>query len=318
LAYDALLVVSFGGPEGPDDVMPFLENVTRDRGVPRDRLLAVAEHYLHFGGVSPINEAVRSLIAALEGEIALPIHWGNRNWPPMLEDAVREMADAGVRRAIAFVTSAYGGTSSCRQYRGDIDRARAAVGERAPSIDKIRPYSAHPGFREAQAARVREAGAPSGAFHLFTAHSVPVAAAAGTPYEGEVRAASAGVAAALGLAADRWAVAWQSRSGAPTVPWLEPDVGDAMDALAAKGERDVCVVPIGFTADHMEVVWDLDHDARARADRAGVRMIRARTVGAHPRFVSMIRELVEDASSVVPCAPDCCGLAGGAPRSGTR
>lgn len=335
MRYDAILILSFGGPEGPDEVMPFLENVTRGRDVPRERLLEVAEHYHHLGGVSPINAQVRALVAALEPElrahaIELPIYRGNRNWHPLLEDTVRRMRDDGVRRALAFVTSAWGSYSACRQYLEDIARARAAIGQDAPAIDKIRPYFDHPGFVEAQAERVRETLATlvaperARARLVFTAHSIPIAMARSSRYEAQLREASRLVAERAG-AGDRWELVYQSRSGPPEVPWLEPDVLDALDRLAAEPDpveraRPIVLVPIGFTSDHVEVVWDLDHEARTRADRHGLTLLRAPTVGTHPRFVAGVRELIEERlvdgaprlslSALGPgpdaCPPGCC------------
>jgi ferrochelatase len=300
--YDAILVLSFGGPEGPDDVVPFLENVTRGRGVQRERLQEVGAHYALFGGVSPINGQNRALIAALEAELAghgpaLPVYWGNRYWHPFLADTLRTMRDDGVRRALAFVTSAHSSYSSCRQYLDDIERARREVGDGAPVVDKIRQYYDHPGFIEPMVRNVAEARAAlpddvrASARLVFTAHSVPVAMAATSPYVAQLLEASRLVAerAAPGEDLD---LVWQSRSGPPQVPWLEPDVGDHLEALAAEGTPAAVVVPIGFVSDHMEVVYDLDTIAAQRARDAGLVMVRAATVGTDPAFVSMIRELV--------------------------
>jgi ferrochelatase len=305
--YDAFLLVSFGGPEGPDDVMPFLRNVTRGRGVPDERLAEVAEHYRHFGGVSPINAQCRALLAALQIEFAtagvtLPIYWGNRNWDPYLEHTVRNMRDAGVARAIAFVTSPYGSYSSCRQYLDDIEWARTQVGAGAPVIDKIRHYHDHPGHIEPHVDAVRAALAtlPAGRRGstrlVFTAHSIPVSMAGsagptGGRYEAQLREVAALVAAAA--APDLpWDLVWQSRSGPPQVPWLVPDVSDHLGTLAAAGTTGVVVSPIGFISDHLEVVWDLDTEAAATAKRLGLDFARAATPGTDPRFVAMIRELV--------------------------
>ncbi len=298
--YDALLLVSFGGPEGPDDVMPFLRNVTRGRGVPDERLAQVASHYQHFGGVSPINAQNRSLLVALEAElrahdIDLPLYWGNRNWHPLLADAVAAMRDDGVERALAFATSMFSSYSGCRQYREDIEAARAHVGADAPIVDKIRVAYDHPGFIEAVAARAGAAAAelPEGAVPrtLFTAHSIPRSMADTSDYEAQLREASRLVAARVDRI-DDWELAWQSRSGPPSVPWLEPDVVDRIEALPA--DRPLLVVPIGFVSDHMEVVYDLDTEARAAADARGLEMVRVPTVGVHPRFVAGIRELVQE------------------------
>jgi protoporphyrin/coproporphyrin ferrochelatase len=326
LSFDALLVVSFGGPEGPGDVMPFLERVTRGRGVPEERLQEVAKHYLHFGGVSPINAANRALIDALRLELAstgrsMPIYWGNRNWHPFLEDAVRTMRDDGVKRALAFATSAFGSYSGCRQYLEDIARARAAVGSGAPEIEKLPPYGLRDGFVDAQCERVNDAlSALDPAVHaqarlVFTAHSIPTSMAAGSPYESQLRESAARVAARTGHRA--WELAWQSRSGPPSVPWLEPDILDVLvRAAAQEPERAIVLVPIGFTSDHVEVLWDLDEVAGAKARELGLTMVRAHTVGAHPRFVAMIRELIEARERAGPalCAPDCCPPPSRSPR----
>jgi len=301
--YDAVLLVSFGGPEKPDEIMPFLENVVRGKNVPRERLEAVAEHYHHLGGKSPINDQSRALLAALRAELdakgpKLPVFWGNRNWHPMLEDTIREMKGAGVRRALAFVTSAFSSYSGCRQYREDIARAQEAVGEGAPAVDKIRVYFNHPGFVGPMTDRVHAALQDFPAADrarvpiAFTAHSVPISMARGSRYEEQLRDACQLVAAGAG-AGDRWSLVWQSRSGPPHVPWLEPDIGDHLRELAAGGEaKGVVVAPIGFISDHVEVVWDLDHEAKAIADEIGLPMARAATVGTDPAFVSMIRELI--------------------------
>jgi ferrochelatase len=328
--YDALLVVSFGGPEGPGDVLPFLENVTRGRNVPRERLEEVAAHYLAFGGVSPINAQSRALVAALERcfaahGIALPIYWGNRNWHPLLEDTIRRMADAGVRRALAFVTSAYSSYSSCRQYLDDIERARAAAGARAPAVEKIRPFWNHPGFVATMLERTEEAlrelrpsGDPEATRIVFTAHSIPVAMAQRCDYAAQLREAAALIAGRL-RPARRWDLVYQSRSGPPQQEWLEPDVVTHLETLPAAGVSHVAVVPIGFVSDHMEVVYDLDTDAAAAAARLGMRFVRAGTAGTAPSFIDTIRDLVLErlegrppqwigtlGARPVPCAPGCC------------
>lgn len=300
---DAVLLLSFGGPEGPDEVMPFLENVLRGRNVPRERMDEVAQHYHLFGGVSPINGQNRALLGALRAEldahgIALPLFWGNRNWHPLLPDTLRAMAAQGVRRALAFATSAYGSYSGCRQYRDDIDAARATLGAAAPRIDKLRLFFNHPGFVEANAERLREALArlelarrPLAAV-TFTAHSIPVAMAAASPYEAQVRETCALVASAVGIA--KWRLVFQSRSGPPSQPWLEPDLGDHLRALAREGVRDVVLAPVGFICDHMEVIYDLDTQAQELARELGLVLVRAGTAGTHPAFVGMIRELVQE------------------------
>lgn len=326
--YDACVLMSFGGPEGPDDVLPFLENVTRGRGVPRERLLDVAEHYMHFGGVSPINAQNRALLDALGAEFAghgvdLPLYWGNRNWHPYLADTLRQMRDDGVRRAVAVPTSAYASYSACRQYHEDIAAAREAVGEDAPAVEKLRHYFDHPGFVAAGAAGTREALATlppdlrAGARLVFTAHSIPESMAetsgpAGGLYVAQVREASGLVTEQVepGRAFD---VAWQSRSGPPQVPWLVPDVNDHLERLAADGVPAVVVTPIGFVSDHVEVRWDLDNEAAQTAKRLGLGYARAATVGTHPSFVAGLRELVaEHISGAAPaalgrvCPADCC------------
>ncbi|MBI3477222.1 MAG: ferrochelatase [Acidobacteria bacterium] len=300
--YDAILVTSFGGPEGPDEVMPFLENVLRGKNVPRERMLEVAQHYYHFGGKSPINGQNRQLIAALEIELAqhgprLPIYWGNRNWRPMLADTLAKMKADGVRRALAFVTSAYSSYSSCRQYREDIARAQDAVGEGAPVVDKIRIFHNHPGFVEAvtdraQAAFARIPAERRKSAHLvYTAHSIPTMMAQGCDYEKQLRETGRLVAEALRH--DNWQLVYQSRSGPASQPWLEPDVLDCLREIKVPGgSSDVVIAPIGFVSDHMEILFDLDTQARELCGELGLNMVRARTVGTHPRFIRMIRELV--------------------------
>ncbi len=299
--YDALLVVSFGGPEKHEDVIPFLENVLRGRNVPRERMLEVAEHYYHFDGRSPINDQNRALIAALKDVVKVPVYWGNRNWHPMLADTVRQMRDDGVRNAIAFVTSAFGSYSGCRQYAEDLDRARQEELE----IAKIRPFSTHPAFIEAMTDRVREAiaKAPEGRL-IFTAHSIPVAMAQSSPYVEELNRACAAVASGVGRS--DWKLVYQSRSGAPGQPWLEPDICDYLREIRS----DAVIAPIGFFSDHMEVLYDLDTEARAVSEELGVKMARAGTVGTHPAIIRMIAELMETEPATCPAA--CC------PRPGIR
>ncbi len=306
---DAILVVSFGGPEGPADVMPFLRNVTRGRGISDERLAAVAEHYHLFGGISPINELNRDLVAALAGELAgrgaaLPVYWGNRNWSPMLADTVGQMRDDGISRAIGLATSAFGSYSGCRQYGEDIDKARAAVGPDAPAIAKLPPFWNQEGFLSAMAdhlaaARRTEPDAPV----VFTAHSIPDSMAATAPYAAQLNEACRQVAARAG--AGEWRLAYQSRSGPPHVPWLEPDIGDELDRLASNGAESVIVAPIGFVADHMEVIYDLDTEARQRADMLGLRFARVPTVGTHPAFVGMLADLALGPLPA-PCPAGCC------------
>jgi ferrochelatase len=356
--YDAFLLVSFGGPEGPDDVMPFLRNVTAGRGVPDERLASVAEHYYQFGGVSPINQQCRDLLAAVEKDfaargIALPVYWGNRNWHPYLTDTLAAMAADGVGRALAFVTSGYSSFSSCRQYLGDIAAARAAAGPGAPRVDKIRQFFNHPGFIEPNAAAVAEAAATLGDsadFDLvFTAHSIPEWMSAASGPEGGAYPAQLAEAARLvaaeaavlarrttpgapwGRPGSRWRLAYSSRSGPPAQPWLEPDINDCLAELAAAGSSAVVVSPIGFISDHMEVKFDLDVEAAQTASRLGLRFARAATAGTDPRFVSMISDLVrERLDGTAPlalgtlgaghdsCPAGCCGQPPARPGGVTR
>ena len=308
--YDAILIVSFGGPEGMDDVMPFLENVLRGRNVPRERMLQVAQHYELFGGVSPINGRNRKLIAALREELEkagprLPIYWGNRNWQPMLVDTMQEMTNDGIRNALAFVTSAYSSYSSCRQYLEDIARAQAAVGPTAPHVDKLRAFYNHPGFIEANVAIVRAAldqileARRGEAEILFTAHSIPLSMAVNCDYETQLKEACRLVAEALGH--KKWRLVFQSRSGPPTQPWLGPDVCDYLRQLKKNGTSDVVVAPVGFVSDHMEIVYDLDTEARKLCEEIGLNMARAATAGTHPAFIRMIRELILE--RMVPGSP---------------
>lgn len=322
--YDALLVVSFGGPEGPDEVLPFLRIVTRGRGIPDERLAAVAEHYHRFGGVSQINDQNRALVAALENELsasgpALPVYWGNRNWHPFLADTLRAMAADGVRRAVAFVTSAYSSYSGCRQYREDLARARAEVGESAPELDVLRRFYNHPGFLEPVAELTRHtlaqlpADRRAAARLAFTAHSIPTSMAASSGPEGNGYPTQLAETARLVVQRlaepHAWDLVYQSRSGPPSQPWLEPDVIDHVDAVAAVGGRDLVLVPIGFVSDHLEVAFDLDIEARERAEARGLNLLRAPTVGVHPRFVAMIGELVRERT--VPGTPrPACGWLG--------
>ncbi len=328
MTYDGFLLLSFGGPERPEDVMPFLENVTRGRGVPPARLEAVAEHYHLLGGRSPINDQNRALLAAIGTELAargrdLPSYFGNRNWHPFLADTLRDMRAAGIQRALAFVTSAYGSYSGCRQYRDDVARARDEVGEGAPEITILRKFFDHPGFVDPNADRVREALAriPAGlrdeARVIFTAHSIPVAMANASPYEAQLHETARLVADRVGVST--WDLAYQSRSGPPHVPWLEPDVLDHLRALRAEGTRAVVVAPIGFVTDHMEVVYDLDHEAHDLARGLGLAFERASTAAADPRFPKMVVDLIEERlahtekkhlSTLGPapdsCPPTCC------------
>ncbi|WP_313675988.1 ferrochelatase [Mycolicibacterium sp.] len=304
--FDALLLLSFGGPEGPDQVMPFLENVTRGRGIPRERLESVAEHYLHFGGVSPINAINRALIESIETELAqrgerLPVYFGNRNWHPFAEDTVAQMTADGVKRAAVFTTSAWGGYSGCTQYQEDIARARTATGDDAPELVKLRQYFDHPLLIEmfadavAQAAAELPADLRGEARLVFTAHSIPMRAVDRCGpglYPRQVDYASSLVAAAAGYS--DYDVVWQSRSGPPQVPWLEPDVGDHLSTLAAAGTKAVIVCPVGFVADHIEVIWDLDSELAEQAGELGVALARATTPNAQPRYARLALDLLDE------------------------
>lgn len=340
LPYDALLFLSFGAPDGPDDVLPFLENVTRGRGIPRERLVEVGAHYAHFGGRSPLNDLNRAMIAAIRDVLAerghhIPVYFGNRNWHPLVEDTVAEMVRDGVTNALVFTTSAWAGYSGCRQYDEDIARARVAV-PGAPRMEKLRQFYDHPLFVDAfvEELRVAEARIPGDrrdrARLVFTAHSVPTAAdaaagprfAGGNLYSRQVAEASRLVAEAVGRT--DFDLVWQSRSGPPEVPWLEPDILDHLAELHGRGEDTVLVCPIGFISDHIEVVWDLDAELRAEAERLGVHMERVPTPGYSEAFARMVVELVEervhgieprrlgelpDLGGTVdgsPCAADCC------------
>lgn len=344
--YDALLLASFGGPEGPDDVLPFLENVTRGRGVPRERLEAVSHHYLALGGVSPINDQNRALIAALRTELAaraldLPVYWGNRNWAPFVAPELEHIRADGHRRVLAIATSAYASYSGCRQYREDLGGALVATGLAGElTIDKVRHYFDHPGFvtpfaegLAAALARLVSEGVEAASTRvLFTTHSIPCSMAAASGPPGRFDADGAYVAqhlAAIGAVLDlvrasgvevpAWSLVYQSRSGSPHVPWLEPDINDALREAAGGGMTAAVVVPIGFVSDHVEVVWDLDHEARETCDELGVRMIRVATPGTHPAFVAGLVDLVEERIAGSPpaalsplgpwpaiCARGCC------------
>ena len=301
--YDAILFLSFGGPEGMDDVMPFLANVLRGRNVPESRMREVAHHYELFGGVSPINEQNRRLIGALERELEqngprLPVYWGNRNWHPLLADTLSRMRDDGIKNALAFVTSAYSSYSGCRQYREDVERAREAVGHGAPRVEKLRAFYNHPGFVRPNVENLGAALAQipderrARARVAFTAHSIPSAMAAGCDYERQLLETCR--LTASGAGAEQWRLVFQSRSGPPTQAWLEPDICDHLRELKAEGAEDVVVAPIGFISDHMEVLYDLDTEAKQLSAEIGVNMVRAATVGTHPQFVSMIRELINE------------------------
>jgi len=360
--YDAILVVSFGGPEKHEDVIPFLENVLRGRNVPRERMLAVAEHYYHFDGKSPINQQTRDLIAAIKDELArhgpkLPVYWGNRNWHPMLVDTLRQMKNDGIKRALAFVTSVYSSYSGCRQYREDIARAQAEIGEGAPQVDKLRVFFNHPGFLEATEDRIRDAlgelpdaslrsagrarrpsprepepawrsspheperpraAVPSHVQIVYVAHSIPMSMANTSDYVKQLEEVRRLASAAVGIKND--ALGYQSRSGAPGQPWLEPDILDYLREVKEKRLASAVVIaPISFISDHMEVLYDLDIEAKQLCDSLDLPMARAKTVGIHPKFVAMIRELILERTEGAArralgslgarqdvCAEDCC------------
>jgi ferrochelatase len=328
--YDAILVVSFGGPESKEDVIPFLENVLRGKNVPRERLLTVAEHYYHFEGKSPINDQTRALIAALNAELGrsgvnLPVYWGNRNWHPLLPETLRQMKQDGIRRAIAFVTSAYSSYSGCRQYREDIARAQSEVGAGVPEVDKLRPFFNHPGFIEATVERVRDAlrevprDSAGNVQIVYLAHSVPLSMANTSDYVEQLEEVRRLVSEELSHKND--VLVYQSRSGAPGQPWLEPDILDYLREVKAKNSASAVVLaPIGFISDHLEVLYDLDVQARELCDSLGLPMARAKTVGVHPKFIAMICELILErmdssrerrAIGVLGprrdvCAEDCC------------
>lgn len=347
--YDALLLLSFGGPEAPEEVVPFLENVTRGRGIPKERLEEVGEHYFLFGGKSPINDQNRALIAAIEADLAragvdVPVYWGNRNWAPYLADTLRQMAADGVTRAAVFTTSAYSSYSSCRQYRENLADAVAEV-PGAPRLDRLRQYYNHPGFVEpvvdATLAALEELPAEvrDGAEIVFVTHSIPTTMAETSgpevpeepfnrgAYEAQHRDVVDEVAARVAAKTGRTLrhdLVYCSRSGAPSTPWLEPDVNDHLEELHADGVRAVVLVPVGFVSDHMEVIFDLDTEAMATAERLGMAATRAATPGVDTRFVGLVRDLLLERAAAergeTPeraavggfpawpdlCAPGCC------------
>ena len=302
--YDALLFVSFGGPEGREDVLPFLENVLRGKPVPRERMLEVAEHYYHFDGISPINGQNRDLIQAVKMEledqqIQLPIYWGNRNWHPMLEDTLQEMQNDGVKRALVFITSAYSSYSGCRQYRENIEEAKSSLADGCIETDKIRVFYNHPGFVNTIADLLNESlnefeeSARENATILFTAHSIPDGMAANCSYATQLHETARLVMEAVGQ--NPWHLVYQSRSGPPSQPWLEPDVCDFIDTLNLKeSPSHLAIVPIGFISDHMEVMFDLDIEAKEMCDELNIKMVRVPTVGTNPQFVKMIVELIRE------------------------
>jgi ferrochelatase len=326
--YDAILLVSFGGPEGPDDVIPFMENVTRGRNIPRERLEEVSGHYVQFGGRSPINDQNRALQAALASLLAsegpdLPVYFGNRNWDPLLPDTLREMRDAGVERALCLVTSAYSSYSGCRQYRENLAAARAEVGDGAPELDKIRVFYNHPGFVEPQVDLITDAlaelpdHARDDARIVFTTHSIPRSMARHCDYEAQHYETCRIVMERL--PGREWDLVFNSRSGPDFIPWLEPDINDHLEALSEAGVPGVVVVPIGFISDHMEVIYDLDVEAVETCQQLGLPFARAGSVGIDPRFVAMIRDLILERTEDAParalgtrgpnhdfCPTDCC------------
>ena len=326
--YDALVVISFGGPEGPDDVMPFLENVLRGKNVPRARMLEVSQHYQHFGGVSPINGQNRQLIAAIKQEFAdhnidLPVYWGNRNWHPLIPDALEEMKRDGIKCALAFFTNGFSCYSGCRQYRENISHAQESVAG-APEVHKTRMFFNHPLYIEASAERVQDAfdkipePRRSKTRFIFTAHSIPMSMADNCKYETQLKEATRLVMEQIGDY--QYDLVYQSRSGPPTQPWLEPDVCDFIEDQHQNSDlQDIVMMPIGFVSDHMEVLFDLDTEAKELCEKLGINMERAGTVGIHSKFVSMIRELVLErtegtekrACGLMPanwdvCPVDCC------------
>lgn len=301
--YDAVLFVSFGGPEKREDVIPFLENVLRGRNVPRERMLEVAEHYYHFDGVSPINQQNRDLIAAVQAElqgqgIDIPIYFGNRNWHPLLNDTMQQMADDGIKTAIAFMTSAYSSYSGCRQYRENVYAAQGDFGDGAPQIDKIRAFYNHPDFIAANVDRIQAAVGQLPAdrqadFRIaFTAHSIPDSMANTCDYVKQLTEACRLVAQALDLSPDRYDLVYQSRSGRPQDPWLEPDILDHIQSLKESGCHSLVISPIGFISDHMEVLFDLDEEAAQKCADLGITMSRAASPGTHPKFVECVTKLI--------------------------
>lgn len=317
--YDAILFVSFGGPEGPDDVIPFLENVLRGKPVPRERMLEVAEHYQQFGGISPINQQCRELIEALRAELSrenidIPIVWGNRNWHPLLPDTIRELKESGAKRVLAFVTSGFSCYSGCRQYRENIYAACDETAANDIEVDKIRVFYNHPDFIAVNAEHVGNAieevadGNADDVHVAFTAHSIPDSMASTSDYVKQLTEASRLVAAELGIPSDRWKLVYQSRSGRPQDPWLEPDICDHIEDLKSQGITKLVVSPIGFLSDHVEVLFDLDDEAKKACETAGIAMKRAATPGTHPKFVEMIRKLIQE--RIGAATPECIGQFG--------
>ena len=329
LPFDALLVVSFGGPNGPDDVMPFLENVLRGKNVPRERMLEVSEHYQHFGGKSPINDQNLALIEAIKADLAangidLPVYWGNRNWHPMFADTLEQMKKDGIKKSLAFFTSIFSCYSGCRQYRENIIEAQEQVGPDAPEVHKLRMAFNHPLYIGASADRVQKAldqipeSRRSAARVVFTAHSIPLSMAENCKYETQLNEASRLIMEAIGE--NPWDLVYQSRSGPPQQPWLDPDICDHIQALHdAGGIEDIVIMPVGFVSDHMEVMFDLDTEAMDLCKELSINMVRAGSVGVHPQFVSMVSQLIlerttgaeKQAIGNMPpnwdvCPKDCC------------
>lgn len=300
--YDAILFMSFGGPEGKDEIIPFLENVTKGRNVPRSRLEDVAQHYYQFDGISPINEQNKELISVLKIEMKdngldLPVYFGNRNWYPLIDDTVKQMINDGVKRAVAFVTSGFSCYSGCRQYRENIINALDKSVNGKMEIDKIRVFYNHPGFIDAMVDRTKSAlekfDTPIDEINLvFTAHSIPMGMADNSNYVIQLHETCKLIAEKIKT--ENYKLAYQSRSGPPQVPWLEPDILEYLNELHRKGEKNVIVVPIGFISDHMEILFDLDTEASELAERLGLKMVRAKTVGTHPLFVKMIYQLIKE------------------------
>ena len=329
LPFDALLVVSFGGPNGPDDVMPFLENVLRGKNVPRERMLEVSEHYQHFGGKSPINDQNLALIEAIKADLAangidLPVYWGNRNWHPMFADTLEQMKKDGIKKSLAFFTSIFSCYSGCRQYRENIIEAQEQVGPDAPEVHKLRMAFNHPLYIGASADRVQKAldqipeSRRSAARVVFTAHSIPLSMAENCKYETQLNEASRLIMEAIGE--NPWDLVYQSRSGPPQQPWLDPDICDHIQALHdAGGIEDMVIMPVGFVSDHMEVMFDLDTEAMDLCKELSINMVRAGSVGVHPQFVSLVSQLIlerttgaeKQAIGNMPpnwdvCPKDCC------------
>ena len=329
LPFDALLVVSFGGPNGPDDVMPFLENVLRGKNVPRERMLEVSEHYQHFGGKSPINDQNLALIEAIKADLAangidLPVYWGNRNWHPLFADTLEQMKKDGIKKSLAFFTSIFSCYSGCRQYRENIIEAQEQVGPDAPEVHKLRMAFNHPLYIGASADRVQKAldqipeSRRSATRVVFTAHSIPLSMAENCKYETQLNEASRLIMEAIGE--NPWDLVYQSRSGPPQQPWLDPDICDHIQALHdAGGIEDIVIMPVGFVSDHMEVMFDLDTEAMDICKELSINMVRAGSVGVHPQFVSMVSQLIlerttgaeKQAIGNMPpnwdvCPKDCC------------